>query len=257
MPELYVNVDHIATLREARKSFEPSPLELVKLLEGSGVAGITTHLREDRRHIQDSDIFELNQYLLNSGMGFTFEMAATKEMRDICLRTSATMVTLVPESRSELTTEGGLDVITKAEYLQEYIKPLQERGKKVSLFIEPALDQIARAQEVGADFIEIHTGKYANLFQAYTLRPSSVEKETMFNLVKIELEQIKQAVIYARGRGLNVNLGHGLSLDNLDEIVKIPNVMQYHIGHSLISTSLKFGFRETCIKFLEKIQKNP
>lgn len=257
MPELYVNVDHIATLREARKGFEPSPLELVKLLEGSGVAGITTHLREDRRHIQDSDIFELNQYLLNSGMGFTFEMAATKEMRDICLRTSATMVTLVPENRSELTTEGGLDVIAQAEYLQEFIKPIKERGKIVSFFIKPALDQIVSAQAIGADFVELHTGRYANLFQNYMMRTSAVEKEGMLNLLTIEFEHIKQAVIYARGHRLNVNLGHGLNLDNLDKILEISNVEQYHIGHSLISNSLKFGFRETCIKFLEKIQKNP
>lgn len=251
MLELYVNVDHIATLREARKTFEPSPLELVQLLENSPVAGITTHLREDRRHIQDKDIKELDAYLKSSRLGFTFEMAATEEIREICLKTSANMATIVPEKRTEVTTEGGLDVIGSRDYLKEFIKPLKEAGKDVSLFINPALDQILASREIGADYVELHTGRYANLYRAYQISESKEEQEGMENLLKIELEQIKQSVIYARGHGLTVNLGHGLSLDNLPRIMEIKNIRQYHIGHSLISSSLIYGFQETCKKYLE------
>lgn len=256
MPELYVNVDHIATLREARKGFEPNPLNLVKLLESSTVAGITTHLREDRRHIQDKDIKELDDYLRSSRLGFTFEMAATEEIREICLNTSANMATIVPEKRTEVTTEGGLDVIRQSDYLKEFIKPLREAGKDVSLFINPALDQIMAAQELGANYVELHTGRYANLYLAYQINESQEEQARMENLLKIELEQIEQSVIYARGHGLTVNLGHGLSLDNLPKIMEIKDIKQYHIGHSLISSSLIYGFTETCNKYIELINES-
>jgi pyridoxine 5-phosphate synthase len=255
MKELYVNVDHIATLREARKTFEPSPLALVKLLEDTAVAGITTHLREDRRHIQDSDIYELSQYLGNSRLGFAFEMAASEDIRAIALRTSADICTIVPENRNEITTEGGLDVIAQAEYLKEFIKPILDSGKKVSFFIEPALDQIAMAQYVGANYIEIHTGRFTNLHKFHSLRTSDVERDAAANLLKIEYEHIKQAVIYACGHHLKVNMGHGLTLDNLPDIAKIDNVDQYHIGHSIISTALIYGLEETTSKFIQALNK--
>jgi pyridoxine 5-phosphate synthase len=250
MKELYVNVDHVATLREARKTFEPSPLAIVKLLEDTAVAGITTHLREDRRHIQDSDIYELSQYLNGSRLGFAFEMAASKEIRDIALKTSANICTIVPENRAEITTEGGLDVIGQAEYLKEFIKPILDSGKQVSFFIEPALDQIVMAQQLGANYIEIHTGKFTNLHKFHSLRTSDVEREAAANLLKIEYEHIKQAVIYARGHHLKVNMGHGLTLDNLPDIAKIEGVEQYHIGHSIISTALIHGIKKASTEFV-------
>jgi pyridoxine 5-phosphate synthase len=249
MKELYVNVDHVATLREARKTFEPSPLAIVKLLEDTAVAGITTHLREDRRHIQDSDIYELSEYLKGSRLGFAFEMAASEDIRAIALKTSADICTIVPENRNEVTTEGGLDVIAQAEYLKEFIKPILDSGKKVSFFIEPALDQIAMAQSVGANYIEIHTGKFTNLHKYHSLRTSDVERDAAANLLKIEYEHIKQAVIYARGHRLKVNMGHGLTLDNLPDIAKIDNVDQYHIGHSIISTALIHGIKNAAAEF--------
>jgi pyridoxine 5-phosphate synthase len=256
MNELYINVDHIATLREARKTFEPSPLALVKLLEDTAVAGITTHLREDRRHIQDSDIYELSHYLSNSRLSFAFEMAANKEIRDIALRTSADICTIVPENRTEITTEGGLDVIGQADYLKEFIKPILDSGKKVSFFIEPALDQIAMAQSVGAQFIEIHTGRFTNLHKFHSLRTSDVERESAANLLKIEYEAIKQCIIYAKGHHLKVNMGHGLSLENLPDLVQLADVEQYHIGHSIISTALMHGLKETSLKFLNALNQN-
>jgi len=255
MKELYVNVDHIATLREARKTFEPSPLTLVKLLEDTAVAGITTHLREDRRHILDSDIYELSQYLGNSRLGFAFEMAAREDIRAIALRTSADICTIVPENRNEITTEGGLDVIAQAEYLKEFIKPILDSGKKVSFFIEPALDQIAMAQYVGANYIEIHTGKFTNLHKFHAVRTSDVERDAAANLLKIEYEHIKQAVIYARGHHLKVNMGHGLTLDNLPDIVDIADVDQYHIGHSIISTALIYGIKNASAEFINILNK--
>lgn len=255
MRELYVNVDHVATLREARKTFEPSPLALVKLLEDTAVAGITTHLREDRRHIQDSDIYELSQHLNNSRLSFAFEMAASKEIRDIALKTSANICTIVPENRTEITTEGGLDVIGQAEYLKEFIKPILDSGKKVSFFVEPALDQIAMAQQVGANYIEIHTGKFTDLHKFHSLRTSDVEREAAANLLKIEYEAIKQSVIYARGYHLKVNMGHGLTLENLPDLAKLEGVEQYHIGHSIISTALIHGIKDTSQKFLDVLSK--
>lgn len=255
MKELYVNVDHIATLREARKTFEPSPLALVELLEDTAVAGITTHLREDRRHIQDSDIYELSQYLGDSRLGFAFEMAASKEIRDIALRTSANICTIVPENRTEITTEGGLDVIGQAEYLKEFIKPILDSGKKVSFFVEPALDQIAMAQHVGANYVEIHTGKFTNLHKFHSLRTSDLEREAAANLLKIEYEHIKQAIIYAHGYHLKVNVGHGLTLENLPDLAKIEGIEQYHIGHSIISTALIHGIKNASAEFINTLNK--
>ncbi|NBV98231.1 MAG: pyridoxine 5'-phosphate synthase [Proteobacteria bacterium] len=188
--------------------------------------------------------------MANSRLGFAFEMAASKDIRAIALRTSADICTIVPEKRSEVTTEGGLDVIAQAEYLKEFIKPILDSGKKVSFFIEPALDQIAMAQSVGANYIEIHTGRFTNLHKFHSLRTSDVERDAAANLLKIEYEHIKQAVIYARGHHLKVNMGHGLTLDNLPDIVDIDDVDQYHIGHSIISTALIHGIKNASAEFI-------
>jgi len=153
MPTLHVNIDHVATVRQARRTVEPSPLEAVKLLEGTGVAGITIHLREDRRHINDNDAREVDSYLRESQMGLTFEMGATEEIRSRCLETKAKLATIVPEKREELTTEGGLDLISRKAYLKEFIKPIQANGTHISFFLDPIRNQIEAAREIGAEYI--------------------------------------------------------------------------------------------------------
>ena len=253
MPELYVNVDHVATLREARKTNEPNPFEIVKLLERTQVSGITTHLREDRRHIQDYDIKDISYYVGNSHLGFTFEMAASEEIRAILLKTHANMATLVPEKREEVTTEGGLDVISQSEKLAEFIKPIKNDGIQVSFFVDPVLNQIEAAKNCSADFVEIHTGAYANLFEAYQYQSDKNQREAYFNLLKNEVDKINQAVIYARGIGLKVNLGHGLTTKNLHMLMKVRDIKQYHIGHSLISNALFYGIEKICEQYLEII----
>lgn len=247
-PQLHVNVDHVATIRQARRTIEPTPLAAVKMLDavnlnGTKVAGITTHLREDRRHIIDSDIEEIDAYLRDSSMGLTFEMAATEEIRAICLKTKAKLATLVPEKREEVTTEGGLDLISQKEYLREFIKPIQNNGTMVSFFVDPSNEQINIAKELGAEFIELHTGTYANKF--IEAGASSAEEE---------LERLKRAAIYAQSLGLRTNLGHGLSVENLPDILSIPNIQELHIGHSLIANSIYYGIEESASRFLRVIE---
>ncbi len=257
MSELYVNIDHVATLREARKTNEPNPVEIIKLLENTEVAGITTHLREDRRHIQDSDIDDINHYIQDSRLGFTFEMAASEEICKILLKSKATMATLVPEKREEVTTEGGLDVLNQKEKLTEFIKPIKDKGIELSCFVDPILTQIEASKEVGADLVEIHTGNYANLFMAYQYQTDKKQKEGYFQLLKNEIDKINQSVIYARGIGLKVNMGHGLTTKNLHMLMKVRNIHQYHIGHSLISNALFYGIEAICDKYLDVISPKP
>lgn len=253
MSELYVNIDHVATLREARKTNEPNPVEIIKLLENSEVAGITTHLREDRRHIQDYDIKDISCYLANSRLGYTFEMAASDEIRKILLTTCADMATLVPEKREEVTTEGGLDVLGKKEKLTEFIKPIKDKGIQVSCFIDPVLTQIEAAYNAGADLVEIHTGNYANLFISYQFQKDKAQKEAYYQMLKNEVDKINQSVIYARDIGLKVNLGHGLTTKNMHMLIKVSNIHQYHIGHSLISNALFYGIEKVCEEYLNII----
>jgi pyridoxine 5-phosphate synthase len=245
MPELHINVDHIATIRQARKTIEPSPLEAVKLIAEKNLAsGITTHLREDRRHIQDFDVYEIDAYLRESSLGFTFEMGATEEIRALCLKTRAKLATIVPENRMEITTEGGLDIASRKTYLKEFIKPIQANGTQISFFLDPDLNQISLAREIGAEFVELHTGAYANLFIKH-----SDSSETLSLESTEELNRLKQAVIFAQSLGLKTNLGHGLTLSNLPHILKIPNIQELHIGHSIISNSIFFGLEKVCREF--------
>ena len=210
MTKLGVNIDHIATLRQARKEDFPSPVEAAKLCVKAGADSIVAHLREDRRHIQDKDIFLIRKAVKR----FDMEMAATKEMLKIALKVKPDMVTLVPEKRQEVTTEGGLDVKKQIKYLTGYCDMLQSKGIMVSLFIDPDPVQIGAAARTGACFIEIHTGEYAN-------SKSSVKK-------------IKAAVAFAKGLGLRVNAGHGLTLENVSQVARIPGVEELNIGYSII-----------------------
>lgn len=251
--ELHINIDHIATIRNARKTIEPSPLEAVKLLEASKASGITTHLREDRRHINDGDIKEIDLYLRDSRLGFTFEMGATEEIRSVCLSTQANLATLVPERRQELTTEGGLDLINRRDYLSEFIKPIQDNGTMISFFVDPIKEQIETAKQIGAEYIELHTGTYANLFIKYHSEKATMgalttgQEEPIFyegltQALKDEADRLKEAVNYAQSLGLKTNLGHGLTVPNLPALMEnLCNIRELHIGHSVIANAIYYG----------------
>ncbi len=266
-PELHINVDHVATIRQARRTVEPTPLDAVKLLEGTGVAGITIHLREDRRHINDADLREIDFYLRESKMGLTFEMGATAEMQLKCLEIKAKLATIVPEKREELTTEGGLDLRRNSLYLREFIKPIQANGTKISFFVDPDLKQVETARELGAEFIELHTGTYANLFiqllphmaseQIAIKLKGTVPKLSAMDLphqVFTEYERLQEAALYAQSLGLKTNLGHGLTLCNLAPVLNIPNISELHIGHSIIANAVYVGLREVVASYIKLIE---
>lgn len=224
MPVLIVNVDHIATLRQARLGREPDPVTAAHIAEMSGAHGIIVHLREDRRHIQDRDVSILRESLKT---GLHLEMAATDEMREIALKTEPNMVCLVPEKREELTTEGGLDCASRVKQLREFMRPFGEKSIKTSLFIDAETQQIEAAAETGAEYIEIHTGHYADATDAETRSR--------------ELEKIVSGIRSAQNAGLKVNLGHGLNYHNIKAFAKIPGICEYSIGHSIVSRAAIVG----------------
>ena len=234
-PLLGVNVDHVATLRQARGVSYPSPLAAALLCEKAGADGITIHLREDRRHIQDADVYEMAGQLTTR---MNLEMAATTEMLEIACEVKPYWVCLVPEKRAELTTEGGLDVEGKLDFLKDYVAKLQITGIKVSLFIDPEGDQIEAAVICGADAIELHTGSYAE---------AGLAGDT--NKVSAELKRIKNAVIMAKKMDskLLVNAGHGLTRDNVNAIAQIDGIYELNIGHALIADALFLGIEQAVI----------
>ncbi len=252
-PELHINIDHIATVRQARKTIEPSPLEAVKLLESTKASGVTMHLREDRRHVNDEDIREVDGYLrAGSRLTLTFEMGATEGIRTICLNTKAKLATLVPEKREELTTEGGLDVIAQKVYLAEFIKPIKDNGTKISMFVDPVIEQIEASKEIGASFVELHTGTYANLFIKYHADIAAIGSQyipgsklsftELVTPVQEEVLRLKQAVEHAQSIGLKTNLGHGLAIPNLPPLLEqLIRVQELHIGHSIVANALYYG----------------
>ncbi len=236
---LGVNVDHVATVRQARRTFEPSPVFAALIAQQAGADQITLHLREDRRHIQDRDL-ELIKELVK--IPVNLEMAPVEEMREIALRVKPDRVTLVPERREEITTEGGLNVSGMKEYLKEFIKPVKEAGIEVSLFIEPEKEQVKASKEVGADAIEIHTGRYANLWN-----------EHKFSEAEEELRRIEEAGKYAKELGLRVYAGHGLTYHNVKGILKLKDIIEeLNIGHSIVANAVIFGF-ERAVKEMIKI----
>lgn len=224
MPELGVNIDHVATVRQARKTYEPDPIWAAVLAELGGADGITIHLREDRRHIQDRDVEVLRQTVKTS---LNLEMAATAEMQGIALRVRPDMVCLVPEKRQELTTEGGLAVAGREKRLKDYLAPLHEAGIRSSLFIDADPRQIEAAAKVGGEFIELHTGHYADA-------ATPAER-------KQELERILAGIRQGRDLGLAVNLGHGLNYVNVLAFARVEGVCEYSIGHSIISRAVYVG----------------
>lgn len=237
MAKLGVNIDHVATIRQARGGAEPDPVTAAALAELAGADGITIHLREDRRHIQDRDV-ELLRRTINTRMNL--EMAATDEMIGIALQLRPDMCTLVPEKRLELTTEGGLDVRCNMEQLKVSIERLRSNGIPVSLFIDADPDQIKAADKVGADYIEIHTGIFADAVDW-----SSGEKE----LVRIE-----NAVKLAQKLGLGVNAGHGLNYSNIKRITAIRGIAEFNIGHAIISRAVLVGLERAVRDMVELVR---
>ncbi|MFC1559990.1 pyridoxine 5'-phosphate synthase [Candidatus Margulisiibacteriota bacterium] len=222
--KLGVNIDHIATLRQARKEGAPNLIDVAKMVLRGGADSIVAHLREDRRHIQDQDIIDIRKKLKTR---FDMEMAATMEMVKIALKVKPDIVTLVPEKRRELTTEGGLDVIHKIRYLTHVVRALEDEGIKVSLFIDPAWGQIEAAKRIGASFIEIHTGKYSL---------STTKKE-----YTKRLKEIAESVKAAKSIGLRVNAGHGLNYNNVRHIAMIKGVEELNIGFSIVARAVYVG----------------
>jgi len=224
MAKLGLNVDHVATVRQARGGIEPDPVTAAALGELAGAEGITIHLREDRRHIQDRDLEILRRTVKTK---LNLEMAATQEMVRIALRTKPEQVTLVPEKRQELTTEGGLDVILNLKSITDAIKRLRDNGIVVSLFIDPDQEQIKAASKSGADYIEIHTGAYA----AAPDWPSQ----------KYELEEIDAAIKLASKVGMGVNAGHGINYVNIKPLAALGGIEEYNIGHSIMARAILVG----------------
>lgn len=221
---LGVNVDHVATVRQARGGQEPDPVAAAALAELAGAEGITVHLREDRRHIQDRDVTLLRQTVKTR---LNLEMAATDEMVGIALAVRPDCVTLVPEKREELTTEGGLDVCLHRNLLNKQIALLKQGGICVSLFVDPDLEQIKTSHRVGADAIEIHTGSYCDAVTA--------------ELQRNELQKIDTAIRGGRKLGLQVNAGHGLNYTNIIPVLALGGVEEFNIGHSIISRAVLVG----------------
>ena len=218
---LYVNVDHVATLRQARRTDEPDPLEAALLCERAGADGITAHLREDRRHIQDDDI---ERMALGVTTVLNLEMGCTDEMLAIALRLAPHQVTLVPERREEVTTEGGLDVVRETRRLEPALRQLRDAGIRTSLFISPDDDAVRRSGELAVDAIELHTG-------AYSHPPHSPPT----------LDALRRASTLGRTLGLAVHAGHGLTIRNVAPVAAIPEIEELNIGHSIVSRAVFIG----------------
>ncbi len=238
---LGVNIDHVATIREARKIRDPDPVSAAVLAELAGADGITVHLREDRRHIQERDVRILRQ-TVNTHLNL--EMAPTADMTQFAISVLPDMVTLVPENRQEITTEGGLNVAGQLENISKVIQTLKNHDVSVSLFIEPDTRQIKAAKKVGADFIEIHTGKFATSFEM--AEQDEFEKE---------LSLIQDHVSLATKYGIGVNAGHGLNYQNVGYIASIPNIRELNIGHSIISRAVMVGMKEAVKEMKDLIEK--
>lgn len=234
---LGVNIDHVATLRQARGTRYPDPVYAALLAEQAGADGITAHLREDRRHIQDRDIFLLKDMLQTK---LNLEMAVSEPMLEIALKVKPQACCLVPEKREELTTEGGLDVAGAPTKMHDACAALAEAGIEVSLFIDPEFNQIDAAVKAGAPVVELHTGRYAD---APTLHEQ-----------KQELLRIQRAAEYAHQAGLQVNAGHGLNLNNVEAICRIPQIVELNIGHSIIAQAVFAGL-EQAVRDMKRLMR--
>lgn len=237
MAKLGINIDHVATLREARKLFYPDPVEAAKICINAGCNSIVCHLREDRRHIKDDDVRRLRK-LGNTRLNL--EMSVAKDIVDIACRIKPDQATLVPEKRQELTTEGGLDVIKCHQAVKRVIGKFNENGIETSLFINPSKAQIDASKRSGAKIIELHTGEYANAFTAAARAK--------------ELEKVRRAAEYAFSIGLEVNAGHGLNYDNTAEVAAIKGINELNIGHSIVARAVLIGMARAVKEMLDIIR---
>jgi pyridoxine 5-phosphate synthase len=235
MPRLHVNIDHVATLRQARRSDQPDPVLAAGISELAGANGITVHLREDRRHIQDRDVKLLRQTVKSL---MNLEMALTDEMIDIALKLQPDQVCIVPESREELTTEGGLDVSHHYKRLEKAIPKFREAGIEVSLFVDPLPEPLEDAARLGVDFVELHTGAYAN---------------SRGRARDAELMRLETAANYAHELGLRVNAGHGLDYENVLPIAQLPYVEELNIGYAIICRSIYIGLDQAVREMQDRI----
>jgi len=226
-----LNVDHIATIRNARGEMQPDPVTFALMAEQYGVDGIVVHLREDRRHIQERDLYLLRELITTK---LDLEMAPVDEIIDIACEIQPELATLVPEKREELTTEGGLNVIDNIENIKNAVEKLHEAEIAVSIFVEPDINQIDACAEIGADLIELHTGVYAN----------STAEDDMYD----ELERMRQAAKHAKKLGLGVNAGHGLDYTNLKEFAAIEEIDELSIGHAVIARSVFVGLEQSILE---------
>ncbi len=242
---LNVNIDHVATIREARKTIEPSIITAAVICEQAGANGITVHLRQDRRHIQDRDI-ELLRDVVTTYLNV--EMAATDEMIAIAERTGPDAVSLVPENPNEVTTEGGLDVIGNFENIKKAAEKLKAAGIFVSIFIDPDVDQIEAAARSGAQQIEICTAEYAEL----TLSSRAVHGEGE-RKAAAEVDRIRRAAVHAKDKGLMVAAGHGLTYRNVGALAAIPEITEFNIGHNIISRSVFVGLDKAVREMIQAI----
>lgn len=234
--KLGVNIDHVATLREARKGLEPDPVEAAIISEKAGCDSIVAHLREDRRHINDEDVIRLKDKVKTR---FNLEMSINRDIVKAALKIEPDQATLVPEKRNEVTTEGGLDVLSNIKKIADVIARLESKGIAVSLFVDPEREQIEASKKAGARIIEIHTGRYANA------RDSKIARE---------LAAINDAVKIGRGLGMVVNAGHGLNYVNVKNIAAINGIEELNIGHSIISLSVFVGLENAVKKMLSLIR---
>lgn len=234
---LGVNIDHVATLRNARGGQEPEVLKAAFICEENGATSITAHLREDRRHIKDNDIYTLSQKIKTR---LNLEMAMADDIQKIALEVKPHSICLVPEKRQEVTTEGGLDVAGNFEAVRDFIKPLLEAGIIVSLFIDPEKEQVEASQKTGAQFIEMHTGAYANSFGT--------------NQEEIEFQKLKNSAQLAQKIGLKVNAGHGLNYENVHRMHDIEGLFELNIGHSIVSRAVFTGLATAVKDMVEAIK---
>ena len=258
--KLGVNIDHIATIRNARRINEPDPLMALEILKEAGADQVTIHLREDRRHITD---FDAKRIIENTFLPVNMECSINPEIIDIICTLKPHRATLVPEKREEVTTEGGLDVIGNEEKIQKAIEKLKENQIEVSLFIDPDFEQIKKSFQIGAEMIELHTGKYANLHLALNTNINKTPFKVFENLdrkalkkeLKLELNLIKDAAKLGIDLGLEVAAGHGLNYQNVSEIVKIKEISELNIGHSIIANSIFIGLFEAVKKMKRLIDE--
>jgi pyridoxine 5-phosphate synthase len=234
MIELGVNVDHVATVRQARRTYEPDPVWAAIEAHLGGADGITVHLREDRRHIQDEDVRRLREL---THIKLNLEMAATDEMVAIAARIKPEMAMLVPEGRHEVTTEGGLDIVSREKQLSSVVKKLADAGIRVSVFIDAEIPQVEAAKRIGASVCEIHTGPYAHAFH-------SKGRDAESPAVLVELKKIQAAGEKIRTLGMRFNAGHALNYFNVQPVAALPGVRELHIGHAIVSRAVFIGMRE-------------